>query len=102
MTLSALFANPPESSLEILFVVLGALGAILLLYGIFLEKEERQDAVFLVGALSLLVYSISSRNLIFSAAFFVFALGNAVELYRIVTGKHQHLCYPCEKGETRK
>lgn len=90
MTLTDLLLVPPQSTIETLYVVVGGLGAILLLYGIFLERERHQDAVFLVAGLALFTYAASLPNLILMIAFGAFALGSLMEIIQILRGKHKH------------
>ncbi len=102
MTISELlFATTTPSLSQIILVVLGFLGAILMVYGIFLEKERLQDAVFALGSLMLGVYSLSVHNAIFTIVFGLFFLGSAWEYIQIVTGKHKHICYPCVSGKKK-
>lgn len=96
-----LFATPTPSIFQIILVVLGVLGLILITYGIFLEKERLQDAVFMIGALFLAVYSYSADNIIFTTTFIVFFLGSAWEYYQIISGKHKHVCYPCTTSSSK-
>jgi hypothetical protein len=42
--------NLPLPLLEIIIYVVAGLGTVMLIYGVFLEKETRQDAVFAIGA----------------------------------------------------
>ena len=48
--LASLFPTLPWTTLDIVLNVVAGLGAILITYGIFLEAERKQDAVFVVGA----------------------------------------------------
>ncbi len=103
MTLTELlFTTPTPSITQIVLVILGLLGMILITYGIFLEKERLQDAVFMLGSLFLAIYSYTAENAIFTITFGIFFLGSAWEYYRIVTGKHQHVCYPCTSPGKKK
>lgn len=97
-----LFTTPTPSLLEIILVVLGVLGMLLMAYGIFLEREKSQDAVFALGSLFLAIYSVVIHNSIFTIVFVVFFLGSAWEYIRIVTGKHKHVCYPCVDTDKKK
>ncbi len=94
-----LFQTTDPTVLQIVLVVLGALGVVLMAYGIFLEKERQQDAVFAFGSLFLGAYSVYIQNWIFIIAFGVFFLGSTWEYIMIVTGKHKHVCYPCVKSK---
>ncbi len=87
-----LFPNMPL--IEVVIYVVAALGALLLTYGVFLEAERRQDAVFIVGSACLLVYSLWIGNKIFSIAMAGLLIGSLIELTEILTGKHKHVCVP--------
>ncbi|MBF8280491.1 MAG: hypothetical protein HW383_264 [Candidatus Magasanikbacteria bacterium] len=97
MPLSEILNNPPANFSEAAVIVVGIIGAILLFYSIFLDKERRRDAVSLIGSLGLFVYSLSVGNGLLTAAFAIYGLGNLIELILIATGKHQHVCFDCEE-----
>jgi len=91
MFLESWFPYLPVSSLsETLIYVTGGVGAILLIYAIFLDVEKRQDLVMLIGASCLLVYALFLRNLIFSVAMAGVALASIFEFVEIYTGLHKH------------
>ena len=91
MLLESWFPYLPTSSLtETLVYVVGALGAILLTYAIFLDVEKRQDLVMLIGAACLLVYALFVHNLIFAVAMAGVALASIFEFVEIYTGLHKH------------
>jgi len=85
-----LFSALPWSLLDTIMNVVAGLGAILLTYGIFLETERRQDAVFIVASACLLVYSIWIGNKIFSVAMAGLMIGSLIELVEILIGRHKH------------
>ncbi len=82
--------NLPWARLEIIINVVALLGAILHIYGVFLEKERRRDLVFVIGGLCLFVYSLWIGNKIFSLAMGGFALASFIEFIEILTGRHKH------------
>jgi hypothetical protein len=91
------FLNLPVESLsllEIIMNVIAGLGAILLTYGVFLEAERRQDAVFIIASACLLVYSLWIGNILFSLAMTGMFIGSWIELIEIMTGHHHHVCIP--------
>ncbi len=91
MLLESWFPYLPTSSLtETLVYVVGALGAVLLIYAIFLDVESRQDLVMLIGATCLLVYALFIQNLIFSIAMAGIAVASIFEFVEIYTGLHKH------------
>ncbi len=89
-TIFNLIPNLPWPLITIIMNVVAGLGAILLTYGIYLEAERRQDAVFLIGAACLLVYALWIGNTIFSVAMFGLAVGSFIELVEIMLGRHVH------------
>lgn len=91
MFLESWFPYLPISSLtETIIYVMGGIGAILLIYAIFLDVESRQDLVMLIGACCLLTYSLFIHNLIFSIAMAGVALASIFEFIEIYTGLHKH------------
>lgn len=80
--------------LQTIIYVVAGLGAILMIYGVFLETERRQDAVFLIGAGCLLVYALSIGNLIFTIAMAGFFLAALTEFIEILLGIHK--CASCD------
>ena len=80
----------PWTPIEITMNVVAGMGAILITYGVFLETERRQDAVFMIGSLALLVYSIWIGNKIFSIAMGGLLLGSGIEFIEILMGIHKH------------
>lgn len=85
-----LFSTLPWPIFDIVMNVTAGLGAILLTYGIFLEAERRQDAVFIIASACLLVYSIWIGNKIFSLAMLGLFVGSCIEFTEIIIGKHRH------------
>jgi hypothetical protein len=84
----------PWPLIDIVMNVVAGLGAILLTYGVFLEAERRQDAVFIIASACLLVYSLWIGNKIFSLAMIGLFVGSWIELIEILTGHHHHVCIP--------
>jgi len=97
MPLSDILNNPPANFADAAIIVAGVIGAILLFYSIFLDKERRRDAVGLIGSFCLFVYSLTVGNGLLTAAFVIYGLGNLIELVLIATGKHKHVCFDCEQ-----
>ena len=89
-----LFSTLPLPLLDIIINVVAGLGAILLTYGVFLEAEPRQDAVFIIASGCLLVYAMWVGNKIFSLAMIGLFVGSWIELIEILLGKHHHVCIP--------
>ena len=74
--------------LSIIFKILGALGLILITYGIFAKKEIRQDWIFVAGGLCLLAYSISIKDPIFIPLQIVFIAASLYEIYTLKKKKN--------------
>jgi hypothetical protein len=89
-TIFSLFPNLPWSDTEIVLNITAGVGAILLIYGIFLEAEHKQDLVFFFGATMLGVYAYWIGNKIFTVAMIGFGLGSLVEYLEIIFGRHVH------------
>ena len=95
-----LFPTMPWPLIDIVMNVVAALGAILLTYGVFLEAERRQDAVFIIASACLLIYALWVGNKIFSIAMIGLFIGSWIELVEILTGHHHHVCIPDVRKET--
>ncbi len=54
----------------------GAVGLLVITYGIFVHKEERKDTWFAIGGILLLVYSIYLRDTIFITLQIVFIISS--------------------------
>lgn len=84
------FIALPHSLAAAVMTIIALLGAIMLIYGVYLEAERKQDAVFAIAGILLSSYAIYSRNLIFSVTFVIFTVACAVEYIQISLGKHRH------------
>lgn len=69
--------------LPILIKSLGALGLILITWGIFAKNEKQQDWIFVFGGLFLLAYSIYLKDPIFIPLQIVFISASLYEIYTI-------------------
>ena len=92
MPFANLFPSLPLPLLDIIMYVVATLGVILLTYGVFLEAERKQDAVFIIASGCLLVYALWINSLIFSLAMPGLFVGSWIELIEILRGKHHHVC----------
>ncbi|MBI2444605.1 MAG: hypothetical protein HYV42_05200 [Candidatus Magasanikbacteria bacterium] len=90
MPLANFLPGLPQPLVETLVQIVGLLGGILLAYGVYLEAERRQDAVFVIGSACLLVYALWINNVIFIFAFGLLLAVAGRELIQIMRGKHQH------------
>jgi len=65
-----------------IFKIVGALGLILISIGIISKKRKTQDALYVFGGLSLLIYSIYIGDLIFIILQIVFTLAALYDLVK--------------------
>lgn len=63
--------------------IFGVIGLIVISISIWLKNEKRQDVLFIIGGIFLLVYSISIENLIFSALQIVFIISALAEIVKL-------------------
>ena len=90
MLLQSLLPFLPMSLSETMVSVVAGLGAILLVYSIFLEIERRQDIVMFIGAACLFVYALFIGNKIFMVATAGLGIASLVEFLEIYFGLHKH------------
>lgn len=90
MLLNTLFPIIPLTTIEILIFVVALLGAAMLPYAIFVEKERRQDLITLIGSGCLLVYALYHTLIIFSIAMGGLFLAALIEFWQIYFGLHKH------------
>lgn len=62
--------------------IFGVVGLIFISIAIWL-KEKKQDILFIIGGLALLIYSASIKNLIFILLQLVFILSALIELLKL-------------------
>lgn len=68
---------------QLFFKIPGAIGLLLITWGIFIKKEIRQDWIFALGGIFLLAYSVYLREIIFITLQVVFILASLFEIYRL-------------------
>lgn len=90
MLLQSLIPTLPNSLSELLIYVVAYLGVILLVYGLFLEVERRQDLVFALGSAALFVYALYISNGIFMIAMGGLFVASVIEFIEILVGLHKH------------
>jgi len=90
MLLQTLFPSLPTQLAETILYVVAGLGIVLITYGIFLERERRQDIVIMLGALCLLDYAIYIHNTVFIVAMACITVSSFIELVEILIGIHKH------------
>lgn len=61
--------------------IFGIIGLIIITIAIW-QKEKRQDKLFVVGGLALLIYSYSLHNVIFIILQIVFIMSALIELFK--------------------
>ncbi|MBU2562538.1 MAG: hypothetical protein KKF68_02670 [Nanoarchaeota archaeon] len=64
------------------FVIIGALGLILISLGILTRKRKKQDKFYIVGGIGLLIYSVSLINFIFIILQTIFILSASYDLIK--------------------
>ncbi len=69
--------------MDIVFKILGAIGLLLITWGIFIQKETKQDWIFALGGVFLLAYSTYLRDPIFITLQIVFTGASLYEIYKI-------------------
>ncbi len=89
MLLNWCVSEVPCTSVALMYIV-AALGAVMLVYGVFLEQERRQDLVTMISALALFVYALYIDNKMFMIAMGGLAVASLVEFVEIYVGLHKH------------
>ncbi|MFA5127647.1 MAG: hypothetical protein WC457_01410 [Patescibacteria group bacterium] len=88
--LASFLPTLPWSWWEIYLNIIAIVGTIMLVYGIFLESEKKQDTIFFIGAFCLFIYAFWLGNTIFCVAMGGFAVASFIEVLEIVLGRHIH------------
>lgn len=73
--------------MDIFFKILGAIGLILISWGVLIRKEKKQDVIFILGSTGLLAYSIYLRDPIFIPLQAIFILVTTWELWKLHSKK---------------
>ncbi len=68
---------------SIIFIIIGAIGLILISIGVISKKRKKQDIFYISGGISLLAYSISLRNVIFIILQSVFIIVSIYDLIKL-------------------
>jgi hypothetical protein len=104
MLLENILPNLPSTNIEYFMFILGLAGTFLLVYGIFLETEKRQDIIFMLGSFALFIYALFIMSPIFSLAMLGFFVASSIEFIEIFIVIHQHKKYDLKKiiRENRK
>ncbi|MBI4714160.1 YgjV family protein [Candidatus Uhrbacteria bacterium] len=64
-------------------IIFGIIGLVIISIAVWIKNERKQDFLFAAGGVSLLIYSISIKNLVFSILQVVFILSSLIELFRL-------------------
>ena len=90
MLLNTLWPNLPLSLGQLSFLLLGAIGAVMITYAVFLEIERRQDLVLAIGAYCLFIYALYIGSGLFAIAMIGLFIASVVEFVEIYIGLHKH------------
>lgn len=90
MLLETIIPNLPNTNLQIAIFAVTIVGAILIIYSQFVEAENRRDLIRMIGAMCLLVYSLSILNIVFIITSFGIFIACLVEFIEIYLGYHHH------------
>ena len=72
-----------------LFKIIGALGLLIIAIGIVIKNRKTQDILYVIGGVSLEIYSIYIGDLIFIILQIIFTLAAAYDLIRLKFPKKQ-------------
>lgn len=64
-------------------IIFGVIGLVLISYAIWIKNETKQDIAFLIGGVSLLIYSIFIQDIIFITLEVVYILSVSIELIKL-------------------
>ncbi|MDE1970072.1 MAG: hypothetical protein KGI50_00625 [Patescibacteria group bacterium] len=70
-------------------IIFGILGLLIISVAIWLKNEKRQDVLFMIGGVFLLVYSINIRDSIFIILQIVFIASATIELLQLRGKKNE-------------
>ncbi|MFA6364796.1 MAG: YgjV family protein [Candidatus Paceibacterota bacterium] len=66
-----------------MFIIFGIIGLLIISTAIWLKNEKRQDLLFIIGGISLLIYSVSIGDIIFILLQIIFIISAFVEIVRL-------------------
>lgn len=69
--------------MNIFFIILGAIGLVLISIGIWVRRERRQDLIFILGGVCLLIYSIYREDWVFIVLQVVFIFSVLYEFIKL-------------------
>lgn len=97
-----MFPGLPMDPTVIMMNIIAMAGAILHIYGVFLETEKRRDLVFILGGVCLFIYALWIDSKIFMLAMAGFTIGSLIEFIEIMAGYHKHSKAQVEDYEKNK
>ena len=66
-----------------MFIILGAIGLVVISIAIWFKNEKKQDLLFIIGGLALFAYSLYIKNLIFVILQIVFIISSLTEIIKL-------------------
>ncbi|MDP3948972.1 MAG: YgjV family protein [bacterium] len=66
-----------------MFIIFGIIGLLIISFAIWFRNERKQDILFVIGGVSLLIYSISIGDFIFIILQIVFIISASIELLQL-------------------
>ncbi len=70
-----------------MFIIFGIIGLIIISVAVWIKSEKRQDLLFIIGGVSLLIYSVSIKDIIFSTLQVVFIISALIEMLKLKKSK---------------
>ncbi|HQF57552.1 MAG TPA: hypothetical protein PK831_03595 [Candidatus Magasanikbacteria bacterium] len=97
MLLENLIPNLPQLNMEIIVTALAIVCTFLIIYGLFLESEKRQDILYIIGFFGLFIYALFISSPVFVFTCLGMFVAATVELIEIMMGIHQQEKYDLKK-----
>ncbi len=66
-----------------MFIIFGIIGLLIISFAIWFKNEHKQDILFVLGGVSLLIYSVSIKDFIFIILQIVFIISALIELLQL-------------------
>ena len=61
-------------------ITFGIIGLILISYALWVKSEKKQDIIYVIGGVALLIYSIAIEDIVFIVLQIIFILSASIEL----------------------
>jgi hypothetical protein len=74
-----------------IFKIIGAIGLLLIAFGIITKDHKRQDILYIIGGLGLEIYSIYLQDTIFIILQIIFTIASIYDLVRISKEKFKDI-----------